>query len=108
MVWHAVPINEFPHKAKSMAQTKLKAVVLDIISEQDIEAMKQPLHHREIRMKKVERWTHQAYEQGALLSQLDLAVLPGVNEFSAGNYVRRMLLPLGKSTAYKRKNTEYR
>jgi len=88
MVWHAVPINEMPAKGKSIYQTALKPVVLDIISDSDIEDMRKPIHHREIRIKKVERWTQQAYEQGALLSQLDLAVLFGVNEFTAGNYVR--------------------
>jgi len=88
MVWHAVPINEYPKKGKSIAQTKLKPIVLDIISDQDIEDMKTPMHHREIRIKKVERWTQQAYDQGALLTQLDLAVLLGVNEYTAGQYVR--------------------
>ena len=88
MVWHAVPINEFPEKGKSIEETKLIPVVLDIISDSDIEDMKKPLHHREIRLKRVERWTNQAYDQGATLSQLDLAVLLSVNEFTAGNYVR--------------------
>ena len=88
MVWHAVPIDEYPKKGKSIAQTKLKPVVLDVISDQDIEDMKKPLHHREIRMKKIERWTHQVHDQGALLTQLDLAILLGVNEYTAGQYVR--------------------
>jgi len=88
MVWHAVPINEFPAKGKSIEETKLIPVVLDIISDGDIEDMKKPMHHREIRIKRVERWTNQAYEQGATLSQLDLAVLLSVNEFTAGIYVR--------------------
>ena len=88
MVWHAVPIDEYPKKGKSIAQTKLIPVVLDIISDQDIEDMKTPMHHREIRMKKSERWTNQAYEQGALLTNLDLAVLFGVNEYTASVYVR--------------------
>lgn len=88
MVWHAVPLDEYPQRAKSMAKTRIKPVVLDIISQEDIEDMKKPLRHREIRIKKVERWTHQAYEQGALLTQLDLAVLFGVNETTASQYVR--------------------
>ena len=88
MVWHAVPIDEYPQRAKSISQTRLKPVVLDIISEEDIEDMKKPLHHREIRLKKSERWTHQAYDQGALLTQLDLAVLLGVNEYTVGQYFR--------------------
>ena len=88
MVWHAVPIDEYPQKGKSIAQTKLKPVVLDIITDSDIEDMKTPLHHRELRIKKIERWTTQAYDQGALLSQLDLAVLLTTNEYTAGQYVR--------------------
>ena len=88
MVWHAVPVDEYPKKGKSMAQTKLKPVVLDIITDSDIEDMKAPLHHRELRLKKIERWTTQAYNQGALLSQLDLAVPLTANEYTAGNYVR--------------------
>jgi hypothetical protein len=88
MVWYAVPIDQYPQKGKSISQSSIKPVVLDIISESDIEDMKKPLHHREIRLKKTERWTQQAYEQGALLSQLDLAVLFGVNENTAGQYVR--------------------
>ena len=84
MVWHAVPTDEYPKKGKSIAQTRLKPVVLDIICDQDIDNMKKPMHHREIRMKKVERWTQQAYDQGALLTQLDLAVLLGVDDSTAG------------------------
>jgi Protein of unknown function (DUF1670) len=88
MVWHAVPIDEPCAKHKSMAQTRLQPVVLDIISDSDIEAWKSPIHHRELRMKKIERWTQQAYDQGALLSQLDLAVLLCTSEVTAGQYVR--------------------
>jgi hypothetical protein len=96
MVWHAIPINEFPRRGKSMAQTKLLPVVLDIISDSDIDDMRQPLHHRDIRLKRIERWTHQALDQGALLSQLDLAVLLNVNEFTAGNYVREFASLYGR------------
>jgi hypothetical protein len=88
MVWHAIPFNEYPKKGKSMAQTKLLPVVLDIITDNDIEDLQHMLHHRELRLKKVERWTQQAYDQGALLSQLDLAVLLNVKEFTVGEYVR--------------------
>jgi len=87
MVWHAIPVDEYPAKGKSIAQTRLKPVVLDIISEQDIEDMKTPIHHRELRMRRTERWTTQAFDQGALLSNLDLAVLFGINEFTANKYV---------------------
>jgi hypothetical protein len=88
MVWPAVPIDEYPKKGKSIAQTKLRPVVLDIIADSDIEDMKTPIHHRELRLKKIERWTHQAYDQGALLTQLDLAVLLTATTVTTGQYVR--------------------
>jgi hypothetical protein len=88
MVWPAVPIDEYPAKGKSMAQTRLKPVVLDIICDEDIEALRTPIYYRDMRMKKIERWTNQAYDQGALLSQLDLAMLLGVKEQTAGIYTR--------------------
>jgi hypothetical protein len=88
MPFPAVPIDEYPAKGKSMAETKLKPVILDIITEEDLLHMKNGLHHRELRMKKIERWCGEAFDQGALLTQLDLAVLLGINEFTAGNYVR--------------------
>jgi len=88
MVWHAVPVDEFPRKGKSMAQTKLIPIVLDMITDSDLEDIKLARHHREIRMKKLERWTHQAFDQGALLAQLDLAVLLNVTEMTTGQYCR--------------------
>jgi hypothetical protein len=88
IVWHAIPIDEYPAKGKSMAQTRVQPVILDLVNGDDIEALRTPLHHRELRLQKVERWTHQAYDQGALLTQLDLAVLLGCAEHTAGQYVR--------------------
>ena len=88
MVWHAVPVEEYPKKGKTMAQTRLKPVVLDMITDDDIEGLRSSLHSRELKLKKVERWTSQAYDQGGLLSQLDLAVLLTTSTMSAGEYVR--------------------
>jgi hypothetical protein len=97
MVWPAVPVDEYPQKGKSMAQTRLKPVVLDIIADEDIEALRTPIYYRDMRMRKIERWTLQAYDQGALLSQLDLAVLLGVKEQTAGIYTREYHSLYGRS-----------
>jgi len=88
IVWMAVPIDEYPQKGKSMQQTALKPVVLDLINDDDINAVKLRTHYRNIRVNRIERWTQQTFDQGALLSQLDIAILLGVNEYTAGNYVR--------------------
>jgi hypothetical protein len=88
IVWHAVPITEYPKRGKSMAQTKLLPVFLDMITESDLEDLRQQIHHRELRLKRIERITLQAFDQGALLSLLDIAVLFNVAEPTAGEYLR--------------------
>lgn len=88
MVWHAVPVDEYPQKGKTIAQTKLKPVVLDMISDSDIDDFRTPMHHREIRLKRLERWTTQAYDQGALLTQLDLAVLLNTSTNTISDYIQ--------------------
>lgn len=90
LVWPAVPTDELPAKGKTIAQTRLIPVILDFLIDDDLELLKlpAPMHAREFKMLKIERWTQQAFDQGALLTQLDLAVLLGVNEYTAGKYVR--------------------
>jgi hypothetical protein len=88
MVWHAVPVDEYPKKGKSMARTRLIPVVLDMITDTDLEDLRLSVHSHELKVKKVERWTTQAYDQGALLSQLDLAVLLASSSVTCGQYVR--------------------
>jgi hypothetical protein len=87
IVWHAVPVDEYPKKGKSMAQTRLKPVVLDMITDDDIEGLKTPVGTHELKMKKIERLTTQAYDQGALLSQLDLAVLLSITTVTVSQCV---------------------
>ena len=65
IVWHAVPVDEYPKKGKSLAQTRLKPVVLDMITDYDIEGLKIPVSAHELELKKIERLTLQAYDQGA-------------------------------------------
>lgn len=96
IVWLAVPVDEYPKKGKSIAQTALVPVVIDLINDDDLLAIKNGSHYRTIRMNKIERWTHQAFDQGALLTQLDLAVLLGVNEYTAGQYVREFYSVFGR------------
>jgi hypothetical protein len=97
IVWMAVPIDEYPQKGKSMQQTVLKPVVIDLINDDDILAIKLRTHYRTIRVNRIERWTQQAFDQGALLSQLDIAILLGVNEYTAGNYVREFYSLYGRA-----------
>ena len=77
LVWMAVPIDEYPERGKSIVKTRMQPIILTYLATEDIEAFRNQLTSRQLR-KRLVRWCHQAYDQGALLTQLDLAVLLNV------------------------------
>ena len=87
LVWLAPPIDELPKRGKTIAQTKMKPVILTFISQGDIESIKGGFKSRELRLRRMERWTNEAFDQGALLTQLDLAILLNVCDSLIREYV---------------------
>lgn len=87
MAWLAVPIDEKAGRGKSISETKTKPVILTFISDEDIESLKYGVSSRELRIKRMVRWFDEAFDQGALLSQLDLSVLLNVCESIVSDYV---------------------
>lgn len=87
LVYMAVPVDEFPKKGKSIAQTRLKPVVLSFINNEDIEHIAMGFATKSLRKKRLRRWLDEAFDQGALLSQLDLAMLLGVCDAVVSQYV---------------------
>ena len=79
-VWLAVDKDDPPCRNKTMKQTRLKAVVLDVSTPEDIEAkiQREPVSQRHLR--KCLRLSRQAYEQGALLGNCDLSQLLNVSD----------------------------
>ena len=69
---------------------------------------KLPVHHRELKIKKIERWTTQAYDQGALLSQLDLAVLLTNQRGHHGRLRPRVPESLQQGSSYPRQHPAHR
>jgi hypothetical protein len=90
LVWMAVPIDEYPKRGKSIAQTKLKPVVLSFFTDDDMSHIAHGFDSVSLRKKRLIRWTDQAFEQGALLTQLDLAVLLGVCDAVVSKYVNEI------------------
>ena len=74
-VWMAVPVDEFPGRAKPIANTRLKPVVLTFINDHDISHIAHGFDSKSLRKNRLKRWTDEAFNQGALLTQLDLAIL---------------------------------
>ena len=87
LVWMAVPIDEYPEKGKSIVKTRMKPIILTFVATEDVESFRHGFTSRQLRIKRLVRWCHQAYDQGALLTQLDLAVLLNVCDAVVSDYV---------------------
>lgn len=90
LVYMAVPVDEYPQRGKAIAQTRLKPVVLSFIADEDIAHIAHGFDSRSLRIKRLIRWVDEAFDQGALLSQLDLAILLGVTESVISQYVNEI------------------
>jgi hypothetical protein len=87
LVWMAVPTDEYPQRGKSIAETRMKPVLLSFLTDEDISHIAHGFSSTALRKKRLIRWTNEAFDQGALLTQLDLAVLLGVCDAVVSNYV---------------------
>ena len=89
LVWMAVPIDEYPERGKPIVKTRMKPIILTYVAAEDVESFRDGFTSRELRIKRLVRWCHQAYDQGALLTQLDLAVLLNVCDAVVSDYVNQ-------------------
>ncbi len=87
LVWLAVPVDEYPGRAKPLAATRMMPVVLSFITESDIDHIAHGFDSMALRKKRLVRWVDEAFDQGALLTQLDLAMLLGVCDAVVSSYV---------------------
>jgi hypothetical protein len=90
LVYMAVPLDERPQKYKAIAQTRLKPVVLSYVTDSDIEHIAHGFDSKTLRKKRLFRWVHEAFDQGALLTQLDLSMLLGVCDAVVSQYVNEI------------------
>ena len=87
LVWMAVPVDEYPRRKRPIAATRLKPVVLSFLTDEDIDHIAHGFDSTSLRKKRLVRWVDQAFDQGALLNQLDLAMLLGVCDGVVSKYV---------------------
>jgi len=90
LVWMAVPVDEFPQRGKSIAKTRLMPIVLAFLTDDDISHIANGFDSTSLRKKRLQRFVDQAFDQGALLSQLDLAALLGVCDAVVSKYVNEI------------------
>jgi len=87
LVWMAVPVDELPARGKSIIKTRMKPVILTYLAGEDIQTIRNGFRSRQLRINRMIRWCEEAYDQGALLTQLDLAVLLNVCDAVVSDYV---------------------
>jgi hypothetical protein len=85
ILWLAVATEDRPTRTKTMADLDLVPVVLDLSVPEDIQGRVQRHSPRQQRLDKALRLCHQAYRQGGLLANTDLAELLGVSDGYIGS-----------------------
>jgi hypothetical protein len=80
LLWLGFDINDPPSRNKTSENVRLVPVVLDLWTEDDLEAHMDRVSPPERLLRRCIRLHQQAYEQGALLSNVDLGGMLGVSE----------------------------
>ena len=75
ILWLAVSLNDPPSRKKRIRDTELLPVVLDLSTNDDVQAIIDRLKPQARLLRKAQRLCEQAHAQGALLSNSDLAEL---------------------------------
>jgi Protein of unknown function (DUF1670) len=86
-LWLAIDRDDPPKLYKPLRDTRLVPVILDLSTPEDIDRRIQRLHLDERLTAKAVRLCHQAYDQGGLLSNCDLAELLALHD----SYVAQLL-----------------
>ena len=75
VLWMGISVDDPPQRYRSTADTRLVPVVLDLSTTADVQGRIERRRPRDLLRDKAVRMCLQAYEQGALLSNCDLAEL---------------------------------
>lgn len=94
VVWMAYSRDDPPSRGKTAAQTDMVAVVLDLACPEDVDAVIDRIAPDERLLRRALRLCRQTYEQGGLLSNVDLSFLLGF----ADNRISRVIVSHEKLT----------
>lgn len=90
LVYMAVDVEGYPRRGQSIADTKLRPVVLSLVTDDDQDVYAHGFDFATLRKNRIKRWCDQAFDQGGLLSQLDLSILLGVCDATISKYVNEI------------------
>jgi len=80
ILWPAVLVSEKHGNGKTLARTRTKNVILSVVSDQDIKDYSEGLKTKDIFAKRIARIASEAYSQGALLAQSDIALIFNITQ----------------------------
>lgn len=89
IMWPAVHENEKAAYGKSMENTRLKPVFVDMIAPEDIQAFVQGEKAKTIRQRAVVRLFMQAKQQQAVLTRVDVATMMRLSPATISKYVKQ-------------------
>ncbi|KCZ72693.1 Protein of unknown function (DUF1670) [Candidatus Methanoperedens nitroreducens] len=101
IVWQAVAKDETASYAKSMSKTKTVPVVLTLVSDDDIKMRINGTPINKIRKVVIERILKEAYEQGGVLNQPDVAILLSVTRPAVGKLISEIQKESGAMLPYR-------
>jgi hypothetical protein len=102
VVWLAVR-REWKGRYKGLKLTDLVPVHLSVVTEDEIQLLMKPelckgrKARRAFNRARFARWCFEAYDQGGVLTLLDLSLLSGLSEQHAGNLLREYEAEYGKT-----------
>jgi hypothetical protein len=88
VLWLAVAVNERPTRRKRIEDTRLVPVLLDLVLRQDIDDAIATDRRVATRRQKIVRLFEQAFAQGGVLSEADVALLLHVGDHTVSEAVR--------------------
>ncbi len=97
MVWLAVDVDDLPGRNKTMAMTKLKPVILTVTDEHDLWRARKGEHPRRMLPDIIARIMMEAFDQGGVLSQYDVAVVTGRSLAYVGRAIKQWQEEHGKT-----------
>lgn len=113
--WSAAAIGDKPHYGQTATNTRYVPVTLTIVSRDDIDMRAAGRSNREVRERRIVRLFTEAFEQGGVLTQSDVAELLTVSTSTVGKQViehmeregrivptRGIVHDMGRSTTHKR------
>ena len=88
ITWPTVCLDEQSSYGKSIRETRLTTVVLDLVKANDAQERAEGKRLRLIKKEAVARLCKQAYEQGGCLTNAEIAIMLKISPGTVGNYIK--------------------